>query len=342
MPLAAAAAAVIGANVGTTSTAAIAVVGATPNAKRVAAAHVLFNMLTCMVAFVILPLLLRGVAFATDISGLEHRPAVTLALFHTTFNIFGVLLMWPLTPRLVHMLERRFRSIEEDMSRPQYLDKNVLATPTLALDAVALELARIGGIARNMGKAVLSAEQAVGVQLVKDKQAVAGLVAAVGQFSVAMQRGNLPAEFDQSLPDALRVARYYTAVAELADDTAQVQRTAGYLADEALNSEMVYFRSDAVKLLDVAEPARDDYDVAAIERILAALEDSYHSLKAHLLRAGAAGRIGGEQIVQQLEIYSRLRRMLQQAVKGANYLHGLLQLAAKYRRMQQEDVRANT
>lgn len=342
VPLTAAAAAVIGANVGSTSTAAIAVIGATPNAKRVAAAHVLFNALTGLVALVILPLLLRVIAFFTGMLGLEQSPAIALALFHTTFNILGVLLMWPMTPLLVRTLERRFRSMEEDLSRPQYLDKNVLTMPTLALDAVALELARIGGIVRSMGKGVLSSERVAGVQLAREKSAVVSLVEAVGQFSVAMQRTNLPAEFDQSLPDALRVARYYTAVAEVADDTAKAQELAAYVGDEALNSEMAYFRSDAVKLLEAADPARDEYDVAAVERMLTALDDSYHSLKAHLLRAGTEARIGSEQMVQQLEIYSRLRRLLQQAVKGANYLYALLQLAAKYRRMQQEDMRANT
>ena len=44
VPLQAAAAAAIGTNVGTTSTAGLAVIGATPNAKRVAAAHVLSNV----------------------------------------------------------------------------------------------------------------------------------------------------------------------------------------------------------------------------------------------------------------------------------------------------------
>ena len=53
----AAAAMVIGANVGTTSTAALAVIGATPNAKRVASAHILFNVGTGAVALLILPIL---------------------------------------------------------------------------------------------------------------------------------------------------------------------------------------------------------------------------------------------------------------------------------------------
>jgi len=342
VPLSAAAAAVIGANVGTTSTAAISVIGATPNAKRVAAAHVLFNLLTGVVAFAILPLMLQVVDFVGELVEQKQDPAVTLALFHTAFNILGVALMWPLTKRMVVLLERRFRSIEEDKSRPQYLDKNVLATPTLALDAVALELARIGSMARDMGKGVLSSERGIGKQLAPDKQAVLNLVDAVGKFSVAMQRTHLPQEFDESLPNALRVARYYTAAAELAEGVAQNQELASYLGDEPLTSEMTFFRSDAVHLIETADPQREDFDSAALERALATMEDSYHSLKAHLLRAGTEERITGEQMVQQLEIYSRIRRMMQQTVKGGIYLHTLLDLAVKYRRMQQEDVEANT
>ncbi|MFO7903393.1 MAG: Na/Pi symporter [Pirellulaceae bacterium] len=58
IPLNAGAAMVIGANMGTTSTAALSVIGATPNAKRVAGAHVAFNLITGAMTFLILPLFL--------------------------------------------------------------------------------------------------------------------------------------------------------------------------------------------------------------------------------------------------------------------------------------------
>ncbi|MBK9685599.1 MAG: hypothetical protein IPO59_20800 [Betaproteobacteria bacterium] len=46
---------IIGANVGTTATALLAAIGATPNARRVAAPHVIFNVLTACVALALLP-----------------------------------------------------------------------------------------------------------------------------------------------------------------------------------------------------------------------------------------------------------------------------------------------
>ncbi len=337
VPLMAAAAAVIGANVGTTSTAALAVIGATSNAKRVAAAHVLFNLLVAMAALMLLPLMLKAVDVTAHVLAMEDSPAITLALFHTASKLLGVMLMWPLTPRLVRFLERRFLTAEEELGRPRYLDKNVLATPALAMDAVALELARLGGMAREMTQMTLTAERTTPEKLMSaNKLAIASLVEAVGQFSVQMQRSTLPAEFDQSLPDALRVARYYASVADLADTAAQMQVRMSYLSDEPLTSEMNFFRADALKLLQAVDPQVEGYDAAAAERMLAAMEDAYQSLKAHLLRAGSEGRLRTEQMVEQLEFYSRLRRLLQQAVKGGRYLHGLLDLAAAQRQKKAE------
>lgn len=332
VPLAAAAAAVIGANVGTTSTAALAVIGATSNAKRVAAAHVLFNLVVAGAALLLLPLMLLAADAFAHVLALEDNPAITLALFHTASKLLGLVLMLPLTPYLVRFLAARFLSAEEALGKPRYLDKNVLATPTLALDALALELVRIGGMAREMAQMMLTAERAAPPRLMAaNKLAIDALVGAVGQFSVQMQRASLPAEFDKSLPDALRVARYFAAVAELADTLAQTQENLSVISDEPLLSEMSYFRADALALLQAADPQAEGYDAEASQRMLLAMEDAYQSLKDHLLRAGSAGRLRTDQMVEQLELYSRIRRLLQQAVKGGRYLHGLLDLAANHR-----------
>jgi phosphate:Na+ symporter len=109
--LAAAAAVVIGANLGTTTTALIAVWGATPTAKRVALAHVAFNILTATVAIIILQPLLLLVGWLRDAFALPAAPATTLAVFHSAFNVLGVLLIWPVANRMVacctHCDERR-------------------------------------------------------------------------------------------------------------------------------------------------------------------------------------------------------------------------------------------
>ena len=59
-----------------------------------------------------------------------------LVLFHTLFNLLGVLLMWPLSGPLVQFLLARFTTADEDAARPRYLDRNVAAVPVLALQAL--------------------------------------------------------------------------------------------------------------------------------------------------------------------------------------------------------------
>jgi len=143
-PVETGAAIVIGANIGTTLTGIVAAINATPNARRLAAAHVLFNIVTAVVAFALLRPLLHlihymGVHFVGN-----GDPVTQLVIFHSVFNALGVLLMWPLSTPLVRFLQSRFQTVEEDELRTHYLDMNVAAVPALALQALRRELARMG------------------------------------------------------------------------------------------------------------------------------------------------------------------------------------------------------
>ncbi|MCX7693583.1 MAG: Na/Pi symporter [Tepidimonas taiwanensis] len=142
-----AAAVVIGANIGTTVTAVLAALKATSNARRAATAHVLFNVITGAVALALLPWLVQWLLDAKAALGLPPVPALTVAMFHTTFNVLGVALMWPLADPLTRWLQSRFRTAEEDAARPRHLDATVLTVPVLALDALRRELMRFGVLA---------------------------------------------------------------------------------------------------------------------------------------------------------------------------------------------------
>jgi len=323
IPLNDAAVMVIGANVGSTSTAALAVLGATPNARRVAASHVVFNLLTGLVALMILPLLLKFLASLQQIIGKDAGPVTILAMFHTTFNILGVMLLWPMTGKMVVFLKKRFRTTEEDEARPRYLDKNVVSTPVLALHALAKELERLGVIARRMAKGALSSEATPGPQLGKDKVVLDKLETKVGEFVNLMQRSHLPAEFDDLLPNGLRVAGYYAAIAELAIMAADKQSELQSLEDEKAAEAMAHFKGSVVRLLEIADMETEEYNVDFCMEQVHLLIDEYHDLKARLLREGTQGLIPVRQMVLLQELISYFRRIAEQAEKGARYLSGL-------------------
>lgn len=320
-----AAAVVIGANIGTTVTALLASIGATSNARRVAAAHVAFNVITGLVAIVLLPWLGDAFAAAGAVFGNSPEPSAQLALFHTSFNVLGVLLMWPLAAPLTRWLQRRFRARDEDEANPHHLDDNVLAVPALALDALEREVARIGQVAVRTVRAVLAGARP---QALAAGQAVlTRLDHAVAQFVERMNRAAMSQHASERLAGLLRVERYHESSAEQALIAAPLPEFAAL--DPALQASRGDFvaRTDAVLALceaialqlETSTAAAGSADAAAAPAAidLQVMELTYEALKAALLAAGAAGRLPLAEMEEALRRFSAIRRATQQAAKAA-------------------------
>jgi len=97
-----AAAMVVGADLGTTITIVIGSLGGGVLKKRVAWAQVGFNMITAFAALLFLPLL---IAFVTIFFKIDKHPVEALVLFHSSFNVLGVLLFIPFINRFSNFLE---------------------------------------------------------------------------------------------------------------------------------------------------------------------------------------------------------------------------------------------
>lgn len=320
IPLSEAAAAVIGANIGTTVTAAIAVIGATPNARRAALAHVLFNLLTGLVALLLLPLMLAGVAHLRDAFALESSPAVSLALFHTLFNLLGVALMWPLSGRLIAFLQRRFRTREEEVGQPQYIDRNVATVPSLAADALRREMLRLGGMTLG-GVRARTARLAGQPAPPDDAAAQPGLSQAMRAFLTTVTRQGMSERTAGTLAVLLRIQGYYDICQELAPDIELGREAVAALAGTPLHAEVCALAGHAARLLAQIDPAGEQPQPATPEQ-LAAFETDYQTLKAALLAAGADGRLAMAALDALTRSFSVLRRIVDQAAKAARLLDG--------------------
>jgi phosphate:Na+ symporter len=131
--LAQAAALVIGQNIGTTLTAGIAAVGATSSAKRTAVAHILFNFITGIVAFVILPYFIDLVHLVVRTFGIVDD-TITLACFHSAFNLLGIFIILP----FVGFFSRLLTGIipERGPYLTRHLDDSLVNVPSVALETV--------------------------------------------------------------------------------------------------------------------------------------------------------------------------------------------------------------
>ena len=127
---------VVGQNLGTTVKAALASIGGSVSVKRTAAAHILFNVITAILGLLLLPLLLRASLAVTG----PDDPAITIALFHSIFNVLGVVVLFPFIVPFAGWVERWLP--EKELRLTRYLD-----TALIELPSVAVEASRRAGIA---------------------------------------------------------------------------------------------------------------------------------------------------------------------------------------------------
>ncbi|WP_020589700.1 Na/Pi cotransporter family protein [Desulfobacter curvatus] len=127
----------IGANLGTTVTAALGAVTSNENGKRLAVAHFIFNMITAFIAVVFMKYLMQSVDLISGYVGITDQDiAMKLSLFHTIFNSLGVLVLAPFVHQLVNFLEKLFVVQDDRRWRPRYLDEEVIKTPGPAIAAL--------------------------------------------------------------------------------------------------------------------------------------------------------------------------------------------------------------
>lgn len=124
---------VIGASIGTTSTSALAAIGATTPARRTALAHILFSVAAGVVAFVTLPLFVWSVTQAEQRLGFQFG-AVVLAAFHSGFTLFTALLILPVVDRFSSIVERLVP--ERGPALTRHLDSSLVELPEVAIEAV--------------------------------------------------------------------------------------------------------------------------------------------------------------------------------------------------------------
>ncbi|HBO13374.1 MAG TPA: hypothetical protein DD491_11370 [Halieaceae bacterium] len=322
LALNAAAAMVIGANVGTTSTAALAVIGATPNARRVAAAHVCFNLLTGGVALLLLPFMLLAVDRGGAALGLAAIPTVALALFHTSFNILGVVLMWPLTPWLARFLSRHFGNRAERLALPQYLDRNVLATPDLALRALCLELARVSEVVRNRSIEIMSAETPAR-EVVEQGVALDALIEAVETFATDLAASRLPDDRRGELTNALRINTYLEEVSRLGSALLDARDDVEAVLRPPVLEKVTDFQAGIVDYLRACDPAGPDFSSEALDADYDTLREQWHDLKAVLLEAAGRHQLRVGSLNAALEALRGCLRMAEQLAKGAARLRAL-------------------
>ena len=135
---------ILGANVGTCLTSLISSFGASVNAKRTAAVHLLFNVAGCLIF--IFPVAFAGKYIAQFLNGIIPQTHGQIAIFHMVFNLLTTALLLPFLKYLVKLAclivpEKNGGEEQEDSDT---LDLRILKTPAIAVGQVRKQLLKMG------------------------------------------------------------------------------------------------------------------------------------------------------------------------------------------------------
>lgn len=131
---------VIGQHIGTTAKAFVVTIGGTIQARRTAMSHILFNCMTALLVFLLLPLILPGIFTTGYFLGINDD-ATLLALFSTSFYVMGIAVVVPILPLFTKWIIRLVPEKEDKLTK--YLDASVASVPSVAIEAARRTLIRI-------------------------------------------------------------------------------------------------------------------------------------------------------------------------------------------------------
>lgn len=318
VPLHLAAVTVVGANIGTTSTAVFAALSATPAAKRVAAAHVLFNVITATAALVSLAILLHVSQRLASVLNLQGDLPATLAIFHTLFNLMGAVLIAPFVRRLTMRLSTLFVTPAELIAVPQYLDKTLVNVPDLALRALARELRRMASLVFQLRRDVLDQKVSnadVRCQIERDGLLLLGQECR--KYADRISTGGPPESVARGLQDLIRATQH------LSDLLALSPRlwSSGYQPLEAGSAEWAALRDAAVTSLSLWSKSEHEISAPEIfEDQLQLIDERYQGVKGELLRAASVGIMTVVRADEALTEAQTIRRIAATALKAQRRL----------------------
>lgn len=301
---------VIGQNLGSTFTAALAAIGATVAARRTALIHILFNIGAGTLAFFILPLLIWLADWLTG-DGLGDHQALTLAAFHTLFNLLGAALFLPFTAQLAALAERLLPEPRPALTR--HLDASMQVVPSLAVEAAHQTLRQCAQVVLQNAAARLRNEEA-------------GFV--VANLDEARDATEVVARYLARLPEAEgEVLNRLNACLHLLDHVRQSAHEALKIRWQPQVQAIIplsqHARELASLLLNAAQALTDHRQEEEIEPALQALRGHNQDIRLSILQASATRRLAMEATLDGLTLARSCERLSYHGERCLFYLQGL-------------------
>lgn len=291
---------VIGMDVGTTVTAAFAATGGSLAARRTGWAHVVYNVLTAVGAFALLPLYAGGLA-AFWPEALRDDPELCLVGFHTLFNGLGLLAVLPFAGGFARLLERLIP--ERPVRWTERLDRALLRDPAVALRAVEPTLADLASRSFD-----LLADCFAGREIASERRE--WISRALEETRTYLARIETPQRGGAA--DAREIASLHV--------IDQLRRLLGRLGQDARLAALQReprLRDEAARLMEALESARHESGtgVEALEAAETRLVAARDSFRHEMLDHAARDEMSSDEALARLDAWRWLERVTHHVVR---------------------------
>jgi phosphate:Na+ symporter len=332
---------IIGQNIGTATSSAMAAIGASSTAKRLALAYILFKLIAALIALVLfpvtIPLLFRA---SKTIDGVT-----LLAGYHTAYNVVGVAVLLPLIDRFTRFVERILPERASPLTR--CLDPAALLTPLAAEEAVRRTVAHsLETMCRSIGTALTAANEGTSVRARKDAVLLTAASDALGQARKFMSEASGPPESkeeEERLTRTLHALDHASRLAEVAGEKsefgvpgasedaraaelcAEAMRNAALIAGEVGALPDASGQPTPVKALDgekevAAKEARTRQTMVQLEHCAKTLGELQLAHRKATFSSVAGRAVSAEEAIARVDTVRRLEAIARHAWRSAAYL----------------------
>ncbi len=323
------AALIIGQNIGTATSSALAAIGASATAKRLALAYILFKIIAALIAIVAFPFtaaLMRR--FAGTLDG-----TTLLAAYHTAYNVVGVAVLLPATPWFTRLVERLLPPKESTIDR--LLDRAALLHPVVAVEAARRAVAEaLRTIAATVAGALEGGLDRAG----RDVATASAALAKVQDFLSALEAPPETEAERRRLTSILHALDHASRLAEHLDEDGvptppaggvedlraaelctQVQRSVQRVGDSIAGESALSKRAEPIGWSVSAEVAAALADAGSAARALEAMQRGH---RATILASVAPGELTASDAFARIEAVRGLDRLAHHAWRSAAHLVG--------------------
>ena len=335
---------IIGQNIGTATSSAMAAIGASSTAKRLALAYILFKLIAALIALALFPVTMPLLVWAS-----KTIDGVTLsAAYHTAYNVVGVAVLLPLIDRFTRLVERILPDRGSPLTR--CLDRAALVTPIAAEEAVRRTVARsLGTMCGSIGQALTPTNPGTSVRGGKDAVSVTEASDALRQAQEFMVEASGPPQSEdeqERLTSTLHALDHASRLAEVAGEKGEFGpvssgsedvRSAELCAEAMRNAVLIAgevgaLPDDSERATPVGAPDAEkeiaangtltEHAMDQLERCAKTLGELQPAHRTVTLSSVAGGAVSADEAIARVDAVRRLEALARHAWRSAAHLVG--------------------